>query len=215
MNFFVPSNVHLTAGSHRRRFWPQRLYDLWWPPGNAGHCQEGIKKLTISFNALALTISENFLLNFWCQQYIIGAEIKEQEIFQLPFTYREGFTYKVHIYPEYRSVCSLVLIGTPHFRKNVPARSQRGGGHTRLRVRGWGSPNWDDWRKSLPLCLLCGFTYVTPVSILPSLLNLVNIELQHTYMAVNTVFRCTSIISSFTNKRAVLEEDIPNENVAH
>jgi hypothetical protein len=23
-----------------------------------------------------------------------------------------------------------------------------GGGHTRLRVRGWGSPNSDDWRKS-------------------------------------------------------------------
>jgi hypothetical protein len=27
--------------------------------------------------------------------------------------------------------------------------------HTRLRVRGWGSPNSDDWRKSLALCLLC------------------------------------------------------------
>jgi hypothetical protein len=30
-----------------------------------------------------------------------------------------------------------------------------GGGHTRLRVRGWGSHNSDDWRKSLTLCLLC------------------------------------------------------------
>jgi hypothetical protein len=30
------------------------------------------------------------------------------------------------------------------------------GGHTRLRVRGWGSTNSDDWRKSLALCLLCG-----------------------------------------------------------
>jgi hypothetical protein len=29
------------------------------------------------------------------------------------------------------------------------------GGHTRLQVRGWGSPNTDDWRKSLALCLLC------------------------------------------------------------
>ncbi len=28
-------------------------------------------------------------------------------------------------------------------------------GHTRLRVSGWGSPNSDDWRKSLALCLLC------------------------------------------------------------
>ncbi len=32
-----------------------------------------------------------------------------------------------------------------------------GGGHTRLRVRGWASPNSDDWRQSLALCLLCGF----------------------------------------------------------
>jgi hypothetical protein len=24
-------------------------------------------------------------------------------------------------------------------------------------VRGWGSPNSDDWRKSLALCLLCDF----------------------------------------------------------
>ncbi len=30
------------------------------------------------------------------------------------------------------------------------------GGHTRLRVRGWGSPNSNDWRKSLALCLLYG-----------------------------------------------------------
>jgi hypothetical protein len=27
------------------------------------------------------------------------------------------------------------------------------GGHTRLRVRGWGSPDTDDWRKSLALFL--------------------------------------------------------------
>ncbi len=30
-----------------------------------------------------------------------------------------------------------------------------GGGGTRLRVGGWGSPNSDDWRKGLALCLLC------------------------------------------------------------
>ncbi len=33
--------------------------------------------------------------------------------------------------------------------------NQRGGG-TRKGVRGWGSPNSDDWRKILSLCLLCG-----------------------------------------------------------
>ncbi len=31
------------------------------------------------------------------------------------------------------------------------------GGGTRLRVRGWGSPNSDDWRKSIALCLLCAY----------------------------------------------------------
>ncbi len=31
----------------------------------------------------------------------------------------------------------------------------KGGGHNLVRVRGWGSPNSDDWRKSLALCLLC------------------------------------------------------------
>jgi hypothetical protein len=30
-----------------------------------------------------------------------------------------------------------------------------GGGHTRQRVRGWGSPNSNDLKKSLALCLLC------------------------------------------------------------
>jgi hypothetical protein len=37
---------------------------------------------------------------------------------------------------------------------SAPPRT--GGRHTRLRVRGWGSSNSDDWRKSFPLCLLCG-----------------------------------------------------------
>jgi hypothetical protein len=41
--------------------------------------------------------------------------------------------------------------------QRVCRRNQRGGGHTRLRVRGWGPPDSDDWRKSLALCLLCGF----------------------------------------------------------
>ncbi len=38
---------------------------------------------------------------------------------------------------------------------------QRGGGGTvnRLQLKGWGSPNSDDWRKSLALCLLCALSY--------------------------------------------------------
>ncbi len=42
----------------------------------------------------------------------------------------------------------------------APPPQPGGGGHIRLRMRGWGSPNPDDWRKSLTLCLLCG-TYCT------------------------------------------------------
>jgi hypothetical protein len=38
--------------------------------------------------------------------------------------------------------------------------NQRGRGHTRLRVRGWGSPNSDDCRKSLAPCLLCGLHHI-------------------------------------------------------
>jgi hypothetical protein len=37
----------------------------------------------------------------------------------------------------------------------TPPRTGGVGGHARLRVRGWGSPNSDDLR-SLALCLLCG-----------------------------------------------------------
>jgi hypothetical protein len=66
--------------------------------------------------------------------------------------------HKVRIYKEYHSVCPLVGIGTlptPLSPASVPLPPEPGGGHTRLRVRGWGSPNSDDWRKSLALCLLC------------------------------------------------------------
>jgi hypothetical protein len=33
-----------------------------------------------------------------------------------------------------------------------PPGTNGSGRHTRLRLRGWGSPNSDDWRKSLALC---------------------------------------------------------------
>jgi hypothetical protein len=64
----------------------------------------------------------------------------------------EGVGHKVLIYTEHHSVCvcPFVGIGTPP----VPLPQARG--HTRLRLWGWGSPNSDDRRKSLALCLLCG-----------------------------------------------------------
>jgi hypothetical protein len=48
-------------------------------------------------------------------------------------------------------------LSQPLSRQRVcPFPQNRGGAHL-LRVRGWGSPNSDDWRKSLALCLLCGY----------------------------------------------------------
>jgi hypothetical protein len=73
----------------------------------------------------------------------------------------DTFHHKVHTYIEYHSVCPLVGIGTlppPLSPASVPLPPEpKGGGHNRLQVRGWGSPNSDDWRRSLALCLLCAF----------------------------------------------------------
>ncbi len=38
----------------------------------------------------------------------------------------------------------------------APPPGSKGGGDTRLRMRGWGSPNSSEWSKSLALCLLLG-----------------------------------------------------------
>ncbi len=57
-------------------------------------------------------------------------------------------------------------------------RTGGGGGHTRLRVRGWGSPNSDDWRKSLAICLLCGEQYPYVGHCSPSLSLSLTFEVQ-------------------------------------
>ncbi len=82
----------------------------------------------------------------------------------IPITDFKCCVHKVLIYKEHHSVCPLVGIGTPptpfpqaSVPSPPPTPDQRvGGGGTRLRLRRWGSPNSDDWRKSLALCLLCG-----------------------------------------------------------
>ncbi len=61
----------------------------------------------------------------------------------------------VRIYKEYHSVCPLVGIGTPLSPARVPLALPQdrgvGGGweHTRLRVRGWGESQFEDWGKKL------------------------------------------------------------------
>ncbi len=63
----------------------------------------------------------------------------------------EYVNHKVRIYKEYHSVCPLVGIGTlptPLSSASVPLPPEPGRGHTRLRVRGWGSPISDYWSKA-------------------------------------------------------------------
>jgi hypothetical protein len=56
---------------------------------------------------------------------------------------------RIHIYNEYHSACLLVGIGTLPTPASVPLPPEpKGRGHTRLRVRGWGSPHSDIWRKA-------------------------------------------------------------------
>ncbi len=61
------------------------------------------------------------------------------------------------VYLEYHSVSPLVrMLGPPTpspLSHCAPSRNQRAGGPTRLRVKGGGGPNLDDWRKSLVVCL--------------------------------------------------------------
>jgi hypothetical protein len=63
----------------------------------------------------------------------------------------QAFKHKVHIYLEFHSVCPLVRIGIgtpltlPQASESPPPEPTGGGGHTRLRVSRWGSPNFDDF----------------------------------------------------------------------
>ncbi len=58
----------------------------------------------------------------------------------------------LYMYIEHHSVCPLVGIGTtPPLlpQASVPSPpDQRVGGQTRLRLKGWGSPNSNDWRNA-------------------------------------------------------------------
>jgi hypothetical protein len=52
----------------------------------------------------------------------------------------------------------------PPLPQACPSAGTKGVGHTRPRVRGWGSPNSDDWRKGLALCTLSNL-WVSPTSV--------------------------------------------------
>jgi hypothetical protein len=93
------------------------------------------------------------------QDWSLGAKVMRSLVNNCALPIRSHTTkHEVPIYLEYHSVCPLVGIVTPlpslPQASVLPPRTKGGGGHTRLRVRGWGSPNSDDWRESLELCLL-------------------------------------------------------------
>ncbi len=69
-------------------------------------------------------------------------------------------SHKLRVYKEYHSVCPLgVGPFQPLSRQRVRPSPRTRGGHTRLRVRGWGSSNSDEWRKKLnTLPTLCSLS---------------------------------------------------------
>ncbi len=85
-------------------------------------------------------------------------------LWRLSTDLKEEGTYKVcTVYIKNTTVyvpSSKLGLSQPLSRQRVwPSPQNRGEGHIRMRVRGWGSPNSDDLRKSLALCLLCEGTY--------------------------------------------------------
>ncbi len=104
---------------------------------------------------LCLWDYENFLLGTWLKPpppsppRPIPARFRQKEklsVYITKYLYMQSTTVYVP--------SSELELPQPISRKRVCP--PKGGGHTRLRLRGWGSSNSDDWRKSLELCLLCG-----------------------------------------------------------
>ncbi len=98
-----------------------------------------------------------------CQMYGSGSGSTSQR-------YGSGsgnFYHQAKIVRKYHSVCPLVRIGppTPLSCKRMSPPPTKRGGNTRLRVRGWGSQNSEEWRKNLALCLLCAQHYVSSTSL--------------------------------------------------
>jgi hypothetical protein len=66
----------------------------------------------------------------------------------------------VFMYQEYHRVCPLDRIGTPSHpsptSECVPSPELKGGGHTRLRLRGGSQLGRLEKKPSTVLCLLCG-----------------------------------------------------------
>ncbi len=68
-------------------------------------------------------------------------------------------TVKKYIYIKSATLYVELELSQPLSRQRVcpPPQTKGWEGHTRLRVRGWGSPNSDYLRKRLALCLICRY----------------------------------------------------------
>jgi len=88
----------------------------------------------------------------------------------------------------------------PLSRQRVCPSPQMREGQTRLRVRGWGSPNSDDFRKSLGHCLLCGIIQLFCTVALANLTKLVsgNTSLYLSFFLVCLVRRGELLIGEAT-----------------
>ncbi len=99
-------------------------------------------------------------LSAWLYRHALMRHARPLTVIAIPTDSVHRVHHKVHIYKEYHNICPIVGIGTlspPSFASQCsPPQEPKGGVHTRLRVRGWGSPNSDDWRKGLVLRLLYG-----------------------------------------------------------
>jgi hypothetical protein len=77
---------------------------------------------------------------------------------------------------------------------NVSPPKLKEGKHTRLRARGWGSPNSDDWRKSLALCLFCAYEYHVSLLSLKLLKRLFLKESPHDVLELCLFCICTFLV---------------------
>ncbi len=104
------------------------------------------------FHGLDIEIFSPSSLNVACSWLVFRPVMVLQHVIHKVRTY-------MYTYSRNHSICPSSEMCDPPPPLPLPQASvspppnQRRGEHTRLRVRGWGSPNSDDWKESLVLCL--------------------------------------------------------------
>ncbi len=150
-------------------FMLQTWRGCWWTPARPSPCTEtSASSRTLSTSILAAkkaVVSSQGAPAVWLSPCQCGA------CNQLHSALVERLNHKVHIQYIWSTTVyvphwyPLAGIGTlpPPLSPAIailPPGTKGGGRHTRLRVRGWESPDSDDWRKGLALYILCGLNKV-------------------------------------------------------